>query len=293
MSSTSSQQADPYLPTEFTRARVLVTVKTYPQPSKSYAELVCTAGLLDGEKWVRIYPVSLQHLQDTGIPKYSWIELDLVRRSQDFRPESYRPRRGIDEPITVQERLGTQDSWATRKRYVLHEVFDSMEELITAAKGDTRRSLATVRPCEITGFHIQPGERDWKEKWLEQNRQGDIFEVDATGQMKDRRAVRKLPYTFYYEFVTRGDHQPRRMQIEDWEIGALFWNCYRQHDGDEEAAKELVKQRYHDEFVVSKDLHLFVGTTLAHHLKAPNPFVIVGAFYPPRTPQLSLFQPPS
>ena len=78
--------------------------------------------------------------------------------------------------------------------------------------------------------------------------------------------------------TTHGDRRPRRMQIEDWEIGALFWNCYRQHNGDEEAARQLVRQRYYDDFVANKDLHLFVGTTLAHHVTAPNPFVIIGVF---------------
>ena len=48
-----------YLPDRIDDACVLVTVKTYPKPSGKYGELVCTAGLLDGEKWIRVYPVSL------------------------------------------------------------------------------------------------------------------------------------------------------------------------------------------------------------------------------------------
>ena len=51
----------PYLPSELPNARVLITVKTYPLPSRSYTELVCTAGLLNGEKWIQNvpHPVSL------------------------------------------------------------------------------------------------------------------------------------------------------------------------------------------------------------------------------------------
>jgi hypothetical protein len=41
-----------YLPDEILGAKVLITVKTYPQPSSKYNELVCTAGFLEG-KWVR------------------------------------------------------------------------------------------------------------------------------------------------------------------------------------------------------------------------------------------------
>ena len=35
---------------EIPRAKVFITVKTYPQPSDKYGELVCTAGLLNGEQ---------------------------------------------------------------------------------------------------------------------------------------------------------------------------------------------------------------------------------------------------
>ncbi len=51
-----------------------------------------------------------------------------------------------------------------------------------------------------------------------------------------RKVVKKLPYKFSYRFFTEGDKEPRKMMIEDWEIGALFWNCLYQTDGDEEAA---------------------------------------------------------
>ena len=73
--------------------------------------------------------------------------------------------------------------------------------------------------------------------------------------------------------------------IEDWEIGALYWNCLADTEGDEVEANKLVRKKYEEEFF-SKDLSLFVGTTKAHHVRAPNPFVIIGVFYPPITGQL-------
>jgi hypothetical protein len=61
-----------YLPKEMPQAQVLVTVKTYPLPSSKYGELVCTAGLLNNGKWVRIYPVPYRLLSDDRkYPKYS------------------------------------------------------------------------------------------------------------------------------------------------------------------------------------------------------------------------------
>ena len=80
-----------YLPHELPNAKVLITVKTYPLPSRSYTELVCTAGLLDGEKWIRMYPIPFRFLQDQKqYPKYAWVNIDLIRNTKDFRPESYR-----------------------------------------------------------------------------------------------------------------------------------------------------------------------------------------------------------
>lgn len=277
---------------EISQAEVFITVKTYPQPSSRYGELVCTAGLLNGEQWVRIYPIPFRFLQDNQqqYPKYSWITLDLERRTQDFRPESYRPRRGIDEPIQVGDALGTQDAWAGRKDFVLKEVFTSMQELIKLARDKSEyKSLATLKPAEIVDFVIQETDRDWKEKIIAQNQQGDIFETNDRGEMQTRQYVRKLPYKYSYKILSVGDDRPRTMMIEDWEIGALFWNCLRRTDGDEDAANALVREKYFDTFLEKCDVYLFLGTTLQHHHRSRNPFVIVGVFYPPKTPQLSLF----
>lgn len=277
-------------PQEIPQARVLVTVKTYPLPSSAYGELVCTGGLLNGKEWIRIYPIPFRFLKNNSrYPKYSWINLDLVRKTRDFRPESYRPRRGIDEPIHVGEKLGTENAWAARKETVLREVFTSMNELIALAKGPQKKSLATLKPAEIIDLVIKEVDRDWKKKWLAQNQQGNIFETDSQGRMQERKLVRKLPFKYSYRLLSEGDTRPREMMIEDWEIGALYWNCLKRTDGDEEAANQLVRKKYLDTFLKKNDLYLFLGTTLQHHNRSRNPFLIVGVFYPPRTSQYTLF----
>ena len=75
--------------------------------------------------------------------------------------------------------------------------------------------------------------------------------------------------------------------IEDWEIGALYWNCLADAEGDEIAANDKVREKYETEFF-KKDIYFFVGTSLANHIRAPNPFMIIGVFYPPQTPQLAI-----
>jgi len=271
-----------YLPNELPNCRVLITVKTYPQPSSKYDELVCTAGLLEDGKWIRIYPVPFRALPyGRQYEKYSWLELDLIRKSSDFRPESYKPRLGGEGIKPAQEKISTAQNWARRKSYVFKEVFDSMSDLISLAKSAEKKSLATLKPTEITKFTIEPVDREWKPEWREKLNQLSLFDLDDKGQGKQREVVRKLPYKYSYEFLSKGDKKPRKLMIEDWEIGALYWNCLRQAEGDEEKANQLVRQKYFNEFVNKHDLHLFLGTTLQFHAKnAPNPFVIIGTFHP-------------
>ena len=89
-----------YLPDQIPNARVLITVKTYPNPSTRYDELVCNAGFLETGEWIRVYPVKFRALPyDQQYSKYDWIELDLVKQTSDVRQESFRPRLGIDEEI--------------------------------------------------------------------------------------------------------------------------------------------------------------------------------------------------
>lgn len=99
--------------------------------------------------------------------------------------------------------------------------------------------------------------------------------------------VRKVPYKFTFHFTTR-DGKARSMMVEDWEIGALFWRCIRSACGDEAQACEKVRAKLLN-LATTTDLHFIVGTTLAHHMQAPNPFVIIGLFYPPIDNQLDLF----
>ncbi len=272
-----------YLPHEMPAAQLLITVKTYPLPSDKYDELVCTAGFLPDGKWVRVYPIPFRALPyDSQYSKYHWVKLDLVRNKNDSRPESYRPKFGIEQ-ISIGEKLGTgkKRDWAERKKYVLKEVFTSVTDLIKCAKSEERKSLAVLKPREIIDFVIEPAEREWKPQWLDQLRQFNLFDLDEHGQGKRRTVIPKLPYSYYYKFLSEGDHKPRKLMIEDWELGALFWRCFYKYDRNEDKANQLVKDKYFGEFL-TKDLYLFLGTTLKYHLIAPQPFIIIGLFTPPK-----------
>ncbi|MBX5455468.1 MAG: hypothetical protein IRZ31_01100 [Thermogemmatispora sp.] len=268
-------------------ARVLIAVKAYPLPSSKYEELVCTAGVLENGRWIRIYPIPFRSLPyGEQYRKFEWIRLNLVKNAKDFRPESYRPRLNLDEPIILDGHISASpQGWEERKSYVLREVFDSMSEVIRLAKGPELRSLAVLKPREIIDFTIEPTSRRWKKKWDDYFLQSNLFEQDNSGEGKRRVPIKKLPYKYSYVFMSEGDSKPHKLLIEDWELGALYWNCLTSTEGVEEEANRLVRRKYLDEFCSTRDIYLFLGTTWQYHRISLNPFIIIGVFYPPKQSQ--------
>jgi hypothetical protein len=85
------------------------------------------------------------------------------------------------------------------------------------------------------------------------------------------------------------DGKERTLKIEDWELGALYWKCLSNCANDEDQAVRKVQSKYMA--LARTDIHLFLGTTLHYHqIGAPNPFIVIGVFYPSRDAQLPLFQ---
>jgi len=267
------------------KTKVLITVKTYPSLSAKYDELVCTAGLDEKGNWIRIYPIPFRKLEyEKQYQKYHWIEIDIVKNTRDFRPESYRPRDiEADDLISFGEKIGTDNNWAKRKELVLRNVYDDITKLIEESKTEGfYTSLAVFKPSIIKDFIIEKTDREWSEKQKAALQQQSLFESASKFEV-----VRKLPYKFSYVFEDINGRTCTLMN-EDWELGALYWNCLRRNDGDEPAACADVKKKYWDDFAKTKDLHFYLGTTLANHLRSPNPFIIIGTFHPKIEHQLKL-----
>ena len=256
--------------------KILITVKTYPSLSSTYDELVCTAGFREDGTWVRIYPVQFRNLDyDKQYKKYQWIEIDLEKNTSDPRQESFRPR---SNTIKILSKLDTKNNWAERKKIVLQNTTEELKKLINDAHSNLL-SLAVFNPTKILDFVVEETEREWDEAKLnyilEKRKQLSLFEPE-----NKKEIPKKLPYKFSYFFEDINSKKSTLM-IEDWEIGQLYWNCLKHHNGNEQKAIEDVRQKYFDDFVKTKDLYLFLGTTREFHIrKAKNPFVIIGVFYP-------------
>ena len=261
--------------------RVLVTVKTYPCLSQKYDELVCTAGLRENGSWIRIYPVPFRKLEPyKQYKKYDWIELDVIKNTKDFRPESFRPV-SFDTPITVVGHLDTKNAWAARKDMLLRNVYTGFDKLLEDSRA-TNMSLAVLK-ANIIGFEVKEVEREWDANKLEAVR-ANQNQLDLFEQKDVFEVVRKLPYEFSYKFTT-DDGKSHTLMIEDWELGTLYWNCLKASGGDEKMACEKVKQMYYDHMVNDCDLYLILGTTKEfQQRKMPQPFIVIGTFYPPKQP---------
>ena len=264
------------------KKRVYIVVKTYPTISDKYAELVCTAGVLEDGSWIRLYPIPFRKLEiNQKYPKYAWIQVEVERNTKDFRTETYRP---INlEKIIVEPRSPKAD-WEQRRKIIFknQKIYTNLNELIAQAKSKSNPiSLAIFKPAKILDFKADPTSREWDLKKLNNlnalSQQLNLFQTPEEPE-EEFKIVPKVPYKFSYTFEDTSGKQSTLM-IEDWEIGMLYFNCLKKHH-EESIAVSKVKEKYFDEFL-KKDLYFFMGTTKKFHNVAPNPFIIIGVFYPP------------
>ena len=253
---------------------VLITVKTYPIPSKKYDELVCTAGVLPDGQFVRLYPINFRDLPfSRQYRKYQWIRVRAEKHGgRDSRKESYRPYcdtlKVLGEPIPT----GPGGDWSERAKFALAGKSDSMEHLYEKKNNDGT-SLGVFRPKNVKDLIVSPDTSDWKPSFRAALLQAQLWET--------RRITceppRKVPFRFQYVFECddgrcKGKHQ---MMIEDWELGALFWKLVDKGDSHERAA-EKVKERFLTDLCgPDKETYFYVGTVLGH-----GTWVVIGVFYP-------------
>ncbi len=255
------------------RMRILITVKTYPIPSQKYDELVCTAGVLADGSFVRVYPVNFRDLPySQQYRKYQWIEADVHKHTgRDVRKESYRPNpdsiRLIGEPIPT-----NKGDWNERGKYALARKSKSMEHLHSQQAAD-RTSLGIFKPKNIDDLIVRPDEPDWKPEFKNALAQARLWENRTLSKEPPRKVPFKFQYVFSCDEPTCKGHQ---MMIEDWEIGALYWNCVDAGATRIEAC-EKVKHKFLNQLCGSdKNTHFYVGTILAY----PKSWVVIGVFYP-------------
>jgi hypothetical protein len=252
------------------KRRVLVTVKTYPNPSNTYDETVCTAGIdLDTGRFIRLYPIRYRHLDyDQWFHKYDILEMDVTRHKTDRRQDTYTPVVGSILPIGHLETGSKRHrDWAERNAVVLPLV-TTVEHLMEEA--DTKACSLGVVPMRDVEFIAKPGDQDWTPEQLAILQRDQLFG-------RKLKPLEKGPWEFRFKFRCSDECSGHDMQFLDWEAYQLYRNMRDTHGADQ--AIEKVRHKYTEDYnEARKNLHMFVGS----HFKWQHEFMGIGLYYPPR-----------
>ncbi|MEM8810361.1 MAG: hypothetical protein AAGF01_30470 [Cyanobacteria bacterium P01_G01_bin.38] len=255
------------------KTKVLITVMTYPHPSRGYQELVCTAGITENYEWVRLYPVDYRYRpRNQQFRKYQWVEIDLLPHGagNDRRKESRKPN--LDSLRVLGERLSTKNGWRERREIIDQMPTQTVKQLKELHDSELT-SLGIVRPTRVLDLKIEPAKSEWKPEWQYLFDQLTLF-----GPVQ--KPLRKIPYKFSYMFECEDSHRPHNAMIEDWELGMLWLNEVARL-GNEEQAALSVRRKFFDEICSDKkDTLFFMGTVFPY-----NTWVVLGVFWPPKPSQ--------
>ncbi len=242
-----------------------MTVLTYPHPSSKYQETVCTAGITEEGRWMRLYPLPLRSMPpERQIRKWQWIELNTLPPTNDQRPESRRPEW---DSIQIVRRLDAQRDREERREWVDKLPVRSLAEWEAAYDAD-KTSLGVFVPKRVLGIEHEFESEDWTEKQKANLSQMNLF-ADTPKRLE------KIPYHFRY-VVEDEDGKERRLSIRDWELGELYRKMRDEYGPEGAVAK--VKQKYLDQVCAAdKDTRFFIGTMYPY-----NQWMVVGVFWPPK-----------
>lgn len=247
------------------RKNVLMVVKTYPAPSKKYQEIVCTAGITEEGKWIRLYPVQFRQLAyDKQFKKFSWINLKVRRNTKDFRPESHYPDMDTIKVVTMLDSKHVVE----RKKILLSLCKKSLEE-ISDDYNANKVSIAIFKPKEIIDFIVEEDDREWSQAQIQKLNQISLFDSENT------KTLQKVPFKFSYKFKCNDDRcKGHKIMITDWEIYQLYRNCKAKYRSSK-IAIEKVKEKYLDYlWRGTRESYFIVGTTFPY-----DSFIIVGIFH--------------
>ena len=260
----------------FQRETITIVAKTYPECSRKYGCLVCTAGINDKGEWRRLYPIPWAlfwggntSANAKGFQKFDVISIPVRRKTQDYRHESY-----YLNPNTVEDELkiiGKIKDWDQKSTFLASHLDKSIEVL-----RNSNRSLGLIKPGAIQDFlqkdrsRLEPGEELTIEK-IEEAQQTVLFDVESELVRQSRASPELLPW-IGYKFTCQGaECLGHEMMCIDWEIQQLF-RRYKNKGAD---GFQKVKERAMD-WMNQRDVYFVVGTTWRF-----ASWMIIGLFYPP------------
>jgi hypothetical protein len=208
--------------------------------------------------------------------KWQWIDVRIEKANKDHRPESHKL---YVDTITCGDVIDTKKEWTGRWEWLDKiPAFESFDAIESGRLADGL-SIALLRPKRLLGLDITKARhQEWtdeeKEKLMREQMQGDLFtETEAKRQVKE---LRKVPFDFHYRYVcdTPEGEKEHKHKIVDWEAGALFWNCRRDHGVDWEVPFRAKLEGQ----LGGKDLMFLMGNQ--HRFQ--DQWLIISLVYPPK-----------
>ncbi|MEY9604635.1 hypothetical protein AB7M74_000180 [Bradyrhizobium japonicum] len=201
---------------------MVVLVKALPQPSKSYGETVCCAGVTPDGQWKRLFPVRFRHLQGSTFKRWDWVNFAYRSPTRDRRVESCHV---YEDSISV-DRFLPEDE---RSRLLSPLITRSAAE--AAQKG---LSLTLVRPRKTKFIAKQKSTADIAEE-------RDAFKLAAQQtSIFDKELAELDPSPFDFRFQFEDDDGTHNYQNGDWETHAMFWRWKKMY-GETEALRRMAK----------------------------------------------------
>jgi hypothetical protein len=258
------------------QAQVLVTVKAYPNPSQSYGETVCVAGVrLDTPtpEWIRLYPVPYRDMayQDR-FRKYQVLDLKVSKAAaKDGRPESYRPNR---ESIKLGPVVPSNGHWRDRWAYLESLVGATTAcELNRAQKTPGAASLGLVKVDRVVDLIIEPND----EFSADQRAAAEAAAAeDLFGNQRSALEPAPLRLKYKYFCAEAGCRSHTQTNI-DWEAGESVRKWAAQTSGPEQL-QDWLRRKWLDQVCgPNRDTYFFLG----NQAKRRHVFAVLGVFWPP------------
>lgn len=246
-------------------AEAIVIIKAAPQVGQQHGETVCCAGIDLQGKWLRLYPVSFQLLDDhRKFARWDRIRFNWRLPNDDQRPESKRvDQNSIEICGSIKPR--------ERPDFLARSVVTSLRR-----EREAGRSLALLR-AEIVDFVIEPKtEAELAEelaKFEADRAQADLF-------TKQSIPYQPCPYRFKYRY--RMEDGTWFGTCQDWETEATYFRL--ENELGRAAALARMSQVFGNEYP-RKGMLLAMGT----HSRYPDTWLINGVIRLTETNQGSLF----
>lgn len=246
-------------------SRVVILVKALPQPSKTYGETVCCAGVTIDREWKRLFPVRFRHLKgESSFSRWDWVTFKHGKPKTDTRKESCHVH---EESITIVGRLQESE----RARFLAPIVRRSAKEAMSLG-----HSLALIRPRNTRFFSKIKTKAEIAEE-------RDAFRRAARQtQLFDRELAELEPSPYDFRFKFEDDGGEHNYQNGDWEAHAMFW-CQSQRSSATEALKWM-DATFNDEYP-KRGMAFAIG----NQAKRPQTWQLLGVIRLDETSQGELF----